>query len=50
MSELSTPDYPSFLTEVKSRIRAAQYQAMRAVNTELVTLYWDIGKSIHQKQ
>jgi predicted nuclease of restriction endonuclease-like (RecB) superfamily len=50
MSELSNPDYPSFLTEVKSRIRAAQYQAMRAVNTELVTLYWDIGKSIHQKQ
>jgi len=50
MSELTTPDYPAFLTEVKARIRHAQYQAMRAVNKELVALYWDIGQSIHQKQ
>jgi len=50
MSELTTPDYPDFLMEVKARIRAAQYQAMRAVNHELVALYWDLGQSIHQKQ
>lgn len=50
MSELTTPEYPAFLIELKSRIRSAQYQAMRAVNTELVALYWDIGHSIHQKQ
>jgi predicted nuclease of restriction endonuclease-like (RecB) superfamily len=50
MSELSANDYLGFLRHVKERIRAAQYQAMRAVNTELVTLYWDLGQSIHQKQ
>lgn len=50
MSELTTPDYPAFLIEVKARIRHAQYQAMRAVNKELVALYWDLGQSIHQKQ
>ena len=50
MTELTTPDYPGFLTEIKSRIRRAQYQALRAVNKELVSLYWDLGQSIHQKQ
>lgn len=50
MSELTTPDYPAFLTEIKARIRRAQYQALRAVNKELLALYWDLGESIHQKQ
>jgi hypothetical protein len=34
----------------KTRIRRGQYQALRAVNAELVQLYWDIGESIHRKQ
>jgi predicted nuclease of restriction endonuclease-like (RecB) superfamily len=50
MSDLSTNDYPAFLIEVKARIRSAQYQALRAVNNELLALYWDLGESIHQKQ
>lgn len=50
MSQLAAPDYPSFLVEVKERIRRAQYQALRAVNKELLGLYWDLGESIHQKQ
>lgn len=50
MSELSSNNYPAFLTEIKARIRLAQYQALRAVNTELLSLYWDLGESIHQKQ
>jgi predicted nuclease of restriction endonuclease-like (RecB) superfamily len=37
------PDYASLLTEVKERVRAAQYEALKAVNTELVGLYQDIG-------
>jgi len=36
--------------EVKNRIRSAQYEALRAVNKELVTLYWDLGKMISEKQ
>ena len=50
MSELIPQDYLSFLTELKGRIRRAQYQALRAANAELVKLYWEIGESIHLKQ
>lgn len=32
-------DYPQFLVEIKSRIRQARYQALRAVNAELLELY-----------
>lgn len=50
MSELTSNDYPGFLVAIKERIRLAQYQALRAVNKELLSLYWDLGESIHQKQ
>lgn len=50
MSELAADGYGSFLVEIKARIRKAQYQALRAVNHELLELYWDIGESIHRKQ
>ncbi len=50
MSDLTSTDYPGFLMEVKTRIRRAQYQALRAVNKELLELYWDIGESIYQRQ
>ncbi len=46
----ATRDYAGFLVEVKARIRRGQYQALRAVNAELVRLYWDIGEAIHRKQ
>ena len=44
------PDYASFLAEVKERVRSAQYEALKAVNTELVGLYWDIGRMIVERQ
>jgi predicted nuclease of restriction endonuclease-like (RecB) superfamily len=47
---LSHPDYPAFLTTLKSRILAARTLAARAVNHELVLLYWDIGRGIVEKQ
>ena len=43
MSKLMTNEYARLLAEVKERVRAAQYAAFRAVNKELVALYWDIG-------
>jgi len=43
-------DYPALLAEVKARIQSAQYTALRAVNKELVQLYWDIGKLIVERQ
>jgi predicted nuclease of restriction endonuclease-like (RecB) superfamily len=50
MNDLITGDYGQFLSELKARIRQAQYRALRAANTELVALYWEIGESIHRKQ
>ena len=43
-------DYAVLLIEIKERIQHAQYQALKAVNTELVALYWDIGKMIADRQ
>jgi len=44
------PDYPAFLAALKERILHARTSAARAVNRELVLLYWDIGRGISLKQ
>jgi predicted nuclease of restriction endonuclease-like (RecB) superfamily len=44
------PTYPDFLITVKSRIQQAQYEALKAVNLQLIELYWDIGRMIVDKQ
>jgi predicted nuclease of restriction endonuclease-like (RecB) superfamily len=31
-------------------VRQAQYEALKVVNTQLIHLYWEIGKSIAEKQ
>lgn len=36
--------------EVQQRIRSAQYEALKAVNREMISLYWDIGQMIVIKQ
>jgi predicted nuclease of restriction endonuclease-like (RecB) superfamily len=43
-------DYPGLLGQIKERIRAAQYEALRTVNRELIGLYWDIGRLIVERQ
>ena len=43
-------DYKSLLSDVKQRIKSAQYEALKAVNKELISLYWDIGKAIIERQ
>ena len=50
--ELSTTDqnFNIFVKEIKSKILSSQYEALKAVNKELINLYWDIGKNIVQKQ
>ena len=50
MSVVITAEYKSFLKEIKARIYKAQYDALKAVNKELINLYWDIGRSIVAKQ
>jgi predicted nuclease of restriction endonuclease-like (RecB) superfamily len=50
MSELIPADYAALLVAVKERIRSAQYAALKAVNRELIALYWDIGRMIVERQ
>ncbi|MDQ2777102.1 MAG: PDDEXK nuclease domain-containing protein [Acidobacteriota bacterium] len=52
MAEVGPPrdSYLSLLREIKERIRSAQYAALRAVNRELINLYWDIGRLIVDRQ
>lgn len=42
--------YTPFFDEIKNKIRSAQYVALREVNIQLIQLYWEIGKSISEKQ
>lgn len=44
------PSYGEFLSGLKERIRTAQVRAALAVNSELVMLYWSIGKEILARQ
>ena len=50
MSKLGSGEYGNLLIEIKQRIRSAQYEALRAVNKELIALYWDIGQLIVTRQ
>jgi len=47
---LSFPGYEGFLRDLKQRIQAAQIRAALAVNSELVRLYWSIGRDILARQ
>lgn len=47
---LLSPDYTTFVADLKARIQSARLNAGRAVNRELVLLYWDIGRGIVEKQ
>ncbi len=44
------PGYDTFLRDHKQRIQSAQIKAAVAVNTELVLLYWSIGRDILSRQ
>ncbi|MDR6967315.1 putative nuclease of restriction endonuclease-like (RecB) superfamily [Flavobacterium arsenatis] len=45
-----SPEQSDFIIEIKTKVREAQYNALKAVNVELIRLYWEIGKSIAEKQ
>ncbi len=50
MKDIVSRDYVQFLSEIKSRIVTARIQAFRAVNKELIQLYWDVGRIIVIRQ
>jgi len=47
---LTTPEYRKFIEDLKARVTAARISAARAVNRDLILLYWDIGRAIVEKQ
>jgi len=42
-------NYIETFNRIKERINQARYQSMVKVNSELILLYWDIGKTIAEK-
>ncbi len=48
--QISQNEYATLLKDIKQRIHTAQYEALKAVNKELVQLYWDIGHIITERQ
>ncbi len=49
-NNLINEDYKEFIGEIKNKIRNSQYEAMRAVNKNLINLYWGIGQEIYNQQ
>jgi len=43
-------EYRDLIATLKNRIQAAQIKAALAVNSQLIALYWDIGKQIAERQ
>jgi predicted nuclease of restriction endonuclease-like (RecB) superfamily len=39
-----------FISDIKDTIRKTQYEALKSVNLYLINLYWELGKSISEKQ
>lgn len=39
-----------FISDIKEKVRLAQYEALKVVNTHLIQLYWELGKEISEKQ
>jgi predicted nuclease of restriction endonuclease-like (RecB) superfamily len=46
----SDKEYLNWISSLKERIRSAQIKAAVSVNVEMITLYWDIGRTIVEKQ
>ena len=46
----SVTKHAAFLEQLKTKVHQAQLKASLAVNSELIQLYWDIGKAIVEKE
>ena len=42
--------YAELLEQLKARVRASRVRAARAANSELLTLYWSVGRDILDRQ
>ncbi|MBZ3935787.1 DUF1016 family protein [Methanimicrococcus blatticola] len=39
-----------FIKEIKQKVRQSQYEALKSVNVQLISLYWEIGRAVSEKQ
>ena len=46
----ASPDYRSWLADLKTRFRRVQLKAAVSVNTALLQFYWELGAEIVAKQ
>lgn len=42
--------YEAIINEIKELIHQKQYQVIRAINSETINLYWEIGEEIYRQQ
>ena len=47
---VNSPEYQSLIEDIKAWVNAARTTAARAVNLNLILLYWEIGRGIVDKQ
>ncbi len=47
---IASPEYRRFIEDLKARVLSARLSAARAVNRDVILLYWDIGRGIVEKQ
>jgi predicted nuclease of restriction endonuclease-like (RecB) superfamily len=47
---IESSEYRQFILELKARVSSARISAARAVNRDVILLYWDIGRGIEEKQ
>ncbi|MHB8093185.1 MAG: DUF1016 N-terminal domain-containing protein [Syntrophales bacterium] len=49
-SVMTSPEYRKFIENLKARVVFARISASKAVNRDVILLYWDIGHGIAEKQ
>jgi len=50
MNKITNSDYKNWIAELKKKVYSTQIKASIAVNSALIEFYWDLGKSISEKE
>ena len=50
VTDFNLQEYSCFIKEIKGKIYNSQYEALKTLNTALITLYWEIGAEIFSQQ
>ncbi|MGO3183046.1 MAG: DUF1016 N-terminal domain-containing protein [Aequorivita sp.] len=49
-NKIETQDYYNWIYDLKSKIHAAQTKVALSINSQLLELYWELGKDITERQ